>query len=107
MRRIVNNPGSAKQDEDETTKMVTRPEPPSSDINLYELRDNAKLVIHRQMKNLLMESASGLLSKESDQALANCIKHIKDLLKEEETAVSGLSDEELEKLVTNGKTSIK
>lgn len=73
-------------------------EPPSSDISLDELLDKTRLILYREIKNLLEESSAGLLSKDSSTSLVNYAKLLKDLKKAEEDAGQNLSDEELEEL---------
>lgn len=79
---------------------VATPEedPISADINLDELYDKTKLILYREIRNLLRDSASQLLSKDSSQSLVNYAKLLKDLRKEERERLKNLTDEELAKI---------
>lgn len=100
MKRIVDpktsNLGSLEEPGSDTTA--------SSDIELKELMDKCKLLLFREIKNLLTESALGAsLSKDSSQALVNYVKLLKELIKDEKDLFDGMSDEELETILKSRK----
>lgn len=76
---------------------------PAAEISLDDLLDKTRLILYREIRNLLIESTPGLLSKDSSQALVSYIKLLKDLKKAEEETAEDLTDEELEQLVQKSK----
>lgn len=72
-----------------------------SDINLEDLLGKTRVILYREIRNLMVESASGLLSKDSSQSLISYVKLLKDIHKEDKHEAESLSIEELEKIAKN------
>ncbi len=74
--------------------------PKAADINLSNLMDKHLLLLYRETKALMIESAKGnKLSKDSALAMRENLKLIMDLKKKEKDMLDNLSDEELSKLI--------
>lgn len=82
------------------TKAKRIREPSPSGINLSSLMDKHLLLLYRETKHLLTESASGgKLSKDSSYAMRENLKLIMDLKKKEKELLDNLSNEDLAKLI--------
>lgn len=88
--------GSYVRESPETSPPVT-PDLPTADIDLDDLQDKVRLILYREIKNLTMASATGLLTREESQSLVNYAKLVSELKKTEETILKTLTDEDLEK----------
>lgn len=73
-------------------------DPVFSDISLDDLTKKQLLILYRETRNLLIESAKGLLSPHASTSFERCMKLTKDLRKEEKAYLDSLSEEELEKV---------
>lgn len=84
-------------------------DPPISGISLDDLLGKHLLLLYRETRSLMMESANGeKLSKESAQCLRDNLKLLLELKMREKDILEDLSDEELEKAANvNSQSSTK
>lgn len=100
-KRIV--PGAVKDDKGIYIKqMPSKPETDIkvTDISLDDLIGKYYLILHRETKNLLIESAAGKLDKDSSQCMRDNIKLLLELKKKEKELLESLTDEELKDIVS-------
>lgn len=70
-------------------------DPPMTDISISRLMDDSLLVLYREVKNLLILSASGKLLPEHAKDLRDHLKLLFELKDRESELLGGLTDEEL------------
>lgn len=75
----------------------------TSGVDLKHELDRTRTVLQREISQLMIESAGGLLCKDSSAALVNYIKLLKDLIKDENQLIDDMSDEELEQILKDRK----
>lgn len=73
-------------------------DPPFSEIDLDKLTKQQMLILFRETRNLLIESARGLLNPGASVSFERCMKLTKELKKEELAYLASLEDEQLDKL---------
>ena len=73
---------------------------PISDISVARLIDDGLLVLHREMKNLLILSAHGKLEASDAKDLRDTVKLLFELKDREGESLQGLTDEELQEQLT-------
>jgi hypothetical protein len=109
VRKMFEDPFKKKIVEDEARKAAEAAKPKkaetpnASDIDLKDLLGKTRVILWREISELMQESAGKLLSKDSSQALVNYIKLLKDLIKDENELIDTMSDEDLEKIMKGNK----
>lgn len=83
---------------EEEAKKASSP-PPTSGVDLKDLLSKTRVILYREVTELMQESSGKLLSKDSSQALINYIKVLRDWTKEEDADLEALTDEQLEALL--------
>lgn len=79
--------------------MFTAPEPePESDFDVVAELDRVQLILRREVKNLLIASASGKLLPAHSRDLVAYVRLLSDLKKEQLEELSSKTDDELLKL---------
>jgi hypothetical protein len=79
-------------------------DPALSDISVARLIDDGLLAIYREMKNLLILSASGKLDSASSKDLRDTVKLLFELKDRENESLRGISDEDLEATIKDIKS---
>jgi len=113
MKKIVTGQGISIKDENgayvrsQSASSSAPPPPPQdpipSEINLSELLDKHLLVLYRETRSLLQETAHGdPLTKDRAHSMRENIKLLMDLIKKEKELLSSLPKEELDKLLNDG-----
>lgn len=75
----------------------------TSGVDLKHELDRTRTVLQREISQLMMESAGGLLCKDSSAALVSYIKLLKDLIKDENALIDNMSDDELDQIIKDRK----
>lgn len=104
MRKIVTGQGIKDENghyvPSQPASKVADPIP--SDINLSDLLNKHLLILYRETRSLLEETATGKsLSKDRAHSMRENIKLLMDLIKKEKQLLESLPEEELKKLLNN------
>ncbi len=84
---------------------VSRPAPdqPDPDLSIDGLLKKGLLGIDRSLKYILEEITAGKVDRETTGVLKDCMTMLHELKKKEKEILDSLSDEELEKLISDKK----
>lgn len=104
-KRFVDPFKKAQEDEAEAKKAsaLATAAQQSSGVDLKHELDRMRTIIQREVSQLMIESSSGLLSKDSSASLVNYIKVVTGLIKDENELVDAMTDEELETILKDRK----
>lgn len=79
-------------------------DPKVSDISLDDLIGKHLLIIYRDTRQLLIESVTGKLSKESSQCLRDNLKLLLELKDREKDIFEDIPEEELRKIISESRS---
>jgi hypothetical protein len=94
-------PNTEDEQQNEATGLTKSPV--ATPVDLKAVLTGSHYILQSEIKRLAIESAKGLLSKDSSAALVNYVKVLTSLIKEEESLADNLTDEELEDIVQGRK----
>lgn len=80
---------------------------PIQEISIEHLIDNGLAILYREIKNLMVLSASGKLEPEDARDLREHLKVLFELKARENDLLKGLSDEQIKQLVDQVKNGSK
>lgn len=103
-RRIVESPKDAKGSylpPEGAPRSETPSDPLPKDINLDDLISKHLLILYRETRSLMVESASGKLSKDSAISMRDNMRLLFELKKKERELLDNLTDEDIVKLLND------
>lgn len=85
--------------EDDIDKAGATKAPVPTPIDLKMLLSKTHRILEREIAQLNLDSATGLLDRDASLALVNYVKLLKELIKDENSLVENMTDAELEQAI--------